>query len=144
MLPIVENWVGATLVPRTVAALSSPASSGVLHRDDRATRELRLSTQSARRHFAAGWLDDAEPLTLLPTDLAERDPVLAELAMAAVSGLPPAGPEWRERPPLRLTRNPGASLAGPLCATDMGFTLHAATVARRDDVAGFKAARKRP
>ena len=95
-------------------------------------RVLRLL---ARR----GVIDDAEALTLLPTDLAEREPVLAQLAMAAVSGLPPAGPERRERQPLRLARNPGASLTGPLCATDMRFTLHAATVARRDDVAGREA-----
>ena len=96
---------------------------------------IRVLRLLARR----GVIDDAEPLTLLPTDLAEREPVLAELAMAAVSGLPPAGPERRERPPLRLGDYPAASLTGPLCATDRGFTLHAATVARRDDVAGREA-----
>jgi hypothetical protein len=33
---------------------------------------------------------------LLPDDLAERDPALAQLAAAAVSGLPPAGPSCAE------------------------------------------------
>jgi hypothetical protein len=37
---------------------------------------------------------DADTM-LLPDDLAERDPALAQLAAAAVSGLPPAGPELR-------------------------------------------------
>ncbi len=40
---------------------------------------------------------DADTM-LLPDDLAERDPALAQLAAATVSGLPPAGPELRENP----------------------------------------------
>ena len=36
-------------------------------------------------------------------ELVERDPVLAQLAAAAVSGLPPAGPELRCRAPVRLS-----------------------------------------
>ena len=75
----------------------------------------------------------------LPDDLADREPVLAQLSMAAVSGLPPAGPERREREPLRLTRTPGATISGALCAADMGFTLHAATLAKRDDRRGCEA-----
>ena len=53
---------------------------------------------------------------------------------AAVSGLPPAcrhlgmqaGPERRERAPLRLAHTAGPSITGPLCATDSGFSLHPA------------------
>jgi hypothetical protein len=44
-------------------------------------------------------------------ELAARDPMLAQLAAAAVSGLPPAGPELRCRPPVRLARTDSS---GPL------------------------------
>jgi hypothetical protein len=84
-------------------------------------------------------IEDPDDLTLLPTELADHEPVLTELTMAAVSGAPPAGPERRTRDPLRLARQPGAAIVGPLCATDMGFTLHAATIAKRDDLAGREA-----
>jgi hypothetical protein len=70
---------------------------------------------------------------LLPDDLADDEPALAQLTVAAVSGVAPAGPERREREPLRITRTPGATVSGPLCAADMGFTLHAATIAPRHD-----------
>ena len=39
----------------------------------------------------------------------------------------------RQREPVRLARTPGATISGPLCANDMGFTLHAATIAPRND-----------
>ena len=65
--------------------------------------------------------------------------MLAQLTGAAVSGPPPAGPEFRQREPLRLARAPGATLSGALCAADMGFSLHAATVVRRDDAGGREA-----
>jgi len=78
--------------------------------------------------------DNADQLVLLPDELAEDEPVLAQVTTAAATGLPPAGPERREREPLRLARTPGASISGPLCATDMGFTLHAATIAPRHDL----------
>ncbi|MFC1643122.1 hypothetical protein ACFL5O_10650 [Myxococcota bacterium] len=45
-------------------------------------------------------------LTLLDDDFAEREPALAALAMGAVSGRLPAGPEIRQRPPLTLHRSP--------------------------------------
>jgi hypothetical protein len=77
--------------------------------------------------------DTTEQLVLLPDDLAESEPVLAQLTEAAATGLPPAGPERREREPLRLARTPGATISGALCAQDMGFTIHAATIAPRDD-----------
>ena len=48
-------------------------------------------------------------------ELGVRDPVLAQLA-AAVSGLPPAGPELRQRPAVRLagTAAGGPTPTGPL------------------------------
>jgi len=80
-----------------------------------------------------------EQLVLLPDELAESEPALSQLAVAAASGLPPAGPERREREPLRLARTPGAVVSGALCAADMGFTVHAATIAKRDDPKGREA-----
>ena len=78
-------------------------------------------------------------LELASHDAADSDQALAQLTSAAVTGQPPAGPERRERAPLRLAAAPGPSITGPLCATDSGFSLHAATVARRDDPAGKQA-----
>lgn len=55
----------------------------------------------------ASWID---------ADLAPRDPVLAQLAAAAVSGLPPAGPELRQRPPIPLRGRPGLIITAPLAS----------------------------
>ena len=99
------------------------------------TVRIRLVRLLERR----GVLDSADEPGLLPSDEADRDPVLAQLTAAAVSGVVPAGPERRQRPALRLLRPTGASVLGPLCASDSGFTLHAATVVRRDDPAGKEA-----
>jgi hypothetical protein len=44
----------------------------------------------------------------IDNELAARDPVLAQLAAAAVSGLPPAGPELRCLRPVRLARTDSA------------------------------------
>jgi len=67
---------------------------------------------------------------LLPDDLALREPALAQLAAAAVSGLPPAGPELRRKPVVvPLPGRPGVTVAGPLCCDELGFGLHAATTA---------------
>ena len=82
---------------------------------------------------------NGEHLELLPYDAADSDPALAQLTSASATGLPPAGPERRERTPLQLSHTTGASITGPLCATDSGFSLHAATVARRDDPVGKQA-----
>jgi hypothetical protein len=65
--------------------------------------------------------------------------VLAQLASAAVCGIAPAGPERRQRAPIQLVHAQSATITGPLCATDTGFSLHAATVARRDDPRGQEA-----
>jgi hypothetical protein len=42
--------------------------------------------------------DDEGQTRFLADDLAEREPALAQLAAAAVSGLPPADPELRRKP----------------------------------------------
>lgn len=77
---------------------------------------------------------------LLPADtLYEREPALAELARAAVSGLPPCGPELRQgREPIAL-RLSMPEIAGPLSAKEAGFTLHAATHAAESDEHGREA-----
>jgi hypothetical protein len=83
-----------------------------------------------------GVLESTDSFELRDSDAAERDPVLAQLSAAAVCGLPPAGPERRQRVPLHLVRGLGPTITGPLCATDAGFSLHAATVACCDDPRG--------
>jgi hypothetical protein len=64
-------------------------------------------------------------------ELTERDPVLAQLAAAAVSGLPPAGPELRCRPAVQLARTDcaGPTPMGALVVQQLGFSLHAASIA---------------
>ena len=70
--------------------------------------------------------DDADPG--VQGDLAEREPAMAQLAAAAVSGLPPAGPELRRRLEPVLLRGLGdARIRGPLSVEEGGFSLHAAT-----------------
>jgi Putative transposase len=79
---------------------------------------------------------DADTM-LLPDDLAERDPALAQLAAAAVSGLPPAGPELRRKPlKIALPVGSGPKIVRPLCVEDAGFSLHAATRAGAQDDLG--------
>ena len=58
---------------------------------------------------------------------AARDPVLAQLAAAAVAGLPPAGPAERKREPVFLTAGEGPEIVGDLVVQDCGFNLHAKT-----------------
>ena len=64
-------------------------------------------------------------------ELAARAPVLARLAAGAVSSLPPAGPELRRRPPVRLagTDSPGPTPMGALVVQELGFNLQAASLA---------------
>jgi hypothetical protein len=59
--------------------------------------------------------------------LASRDPVLAQLATAAVAGLPPAGPAERRREPVVLAARGGPEIVGDLVVQDGGFNLHAKT-----------------
>ena len=86
------------------------------------------------RHLRrTGVVEDADELCVLGDDFAEREPALAALARAAVSGLLPAGPERRSRPPLGLAGRPGVEIAAPLSVMELGFSLHAATTASGDD-----------
>ena len=81
--------------------------------------------------------DDGEGETrFLADDLAEREPALAQLAAAAVAGLPPAGPELRRKPlTIVLPASTGPKVTRPLCIEDGGFSLHAATrVGAEDDI----------
>lgn len=86
-----------------------------------------------------GVIEDRAELTLLDDGLAEREPALAQLAAAAVSGLAPAGPEQRQRPPIALRGQVGVEVAAPLCVAELGFSLHAATEAGADDERGREA-----
>jgi hypothetical protein len=84
-------------------------------------------------------IESRHELTLIEDDFAEREPALAQLAAAAVSGLSPAGPDLRQRPPIALRGQPGVEVTGPLSVSEMGFSLHAATTARADDARGREA-----
>ena len=84
-------------------------------------------------------IESACGLTVLEDTLAEREPALAQLAAAAVSGLAPAGPELRRREPVALRTSPGVEVVGSLSVTDSGFSLHAATTASGHDAAGREA-----
>jgi hypothetical protein len=87
-----------------------------------------------------GVIEGDEALTVLPDGMAEREPLLARLAAAAVSGLPPAGPERRNgMQPLALGGRRDVEMAAPLAATSWGFSLHAATTAAPDDERGREA-----
>jgi hypothetical protein len=88
-----------------------------------------------------GVIEDEETLTVLPGPIAEREPALAQLAAAAVSGLAPAGPERRDRPlaPVRLRGSPGVRFTAPLAASELGFSLHGATTAAAEDERGREA-----
>jgi len=83
--------------------------------------------------------ESLDRLELLDSDAFERDPVLAQLAAAAATGRPPAGPERRQRASLQLVRGTGPIITGPLCAADAGFSLHAATAVLGDDPRGKEA-----
>jgi len=82
---------------------------------------------------------DQPELTLLDDGFAEREPALAALASASVSGRLPAGPELRQRPPVSLRGELGVEVTAPLAVTELGFSLHAATTVRADDVQGREA-----
>lgn len=65
-----------------------------------------------------------EETLVVDDDLAERDPALAQLARAAVSGLAPAGPELRRRPvELAFQGRPGVLIMTPLSVCEHGFSL---------------------
>ena len=83
-----------------------------------------------------GIIESRQELTLLDDDFADREPALAQLAAAAVTGLSPAGPERHQKPPITLRGEPGVDITAPLSVTEMGFSLHAATTASADDARG--------
>jgi hypothetical protein len=84
-------------------------------------------------------IESRQELTLLDDGFAEREPALAQLAAAAVTGLAPAGPEMRSRQPIALRGQPGVEVTAPLSVTEMGFSLHAATTASAEDSRGREA-----
>lgn len=81
-----------------------------------------------------GAVVDTEPLELGAPRA--QDDGLLQLAAAAVTGHPPAGPELREREPVLLARRGEVRVTGALLVSDGGFTLHAATVAGGHDPSG--------
>jgi Putative transposase/Transposase zinc-binding domain len=83
-----------------------------------------------------GVVEDADDLAAVDSDFAEREPALAALASASVSGVLPAGPERRERVPVALVAAPGVQVKAPLSVVELGFSLHAATVVGAGDRAG--------
>ena len=119
----------------------SPVFHSLLHLDDSDLADLlqvirvRVLNVLERR----GVIESRHELTLLDDDFAEREPALAQLASAAVSGLLPAGPELRQRAPLALRGQPGVDITAPLSVTEMGLSLHAATTASADDSRGREA-----
>ena len=100
----------------------------------------RIITFLSRR----GVVEVTDDLVTVSDDLADRDPALAALAAASVSGLPPAGPA-RRKPMLVALPGGGAGgraeprIKSPLCVDHAGFGLHAATTARGDDARGREA-----
>jgi hypothetical protein len=86
-----------------------------------------------------GVIENRAELTVLDGDFCEREPALAQLAAAAVSGLTPAGPEQRCRPPIALRGQLGVQVSAALSVAELGFSLHAATCASADDARGREA-----
>jgi hypothetical protein len=83
-----------------------------------------------------------EASTRIDDELSEREPALAQLARAAVSGLAPAGPELRRCAELAFRGRPGVVgvvIEAKLSVRDHGFSLHAATRAGAEDEAGREA-----
>jgi hypothetical protein len=92
------------------------------------------------RSQCRGIIEAGFHLTVLDDGFAEREPALAQLGAAAVSGLPVAGPELRRRPePVMLRGHPGVEVTAPLSVTELGFSLHAATRAGAEDARGREA-----
>lgn len=72
-------------------------------------------------------------------ELADSEPALAALAAASVTGTLPAGPALRRRDPIELRGDTELLHTKALCATEGGFSLHAATTAKAGDAAGREA-----
>jgi len=76
-----------------------------------------------------GVIEDRLDPRLADDGFAEREPALASLATAAVTGNMPAGPEERQREPIRLRTDGSDRSVSGLSARHRGFSLHAATTA---------------
>jgi hypothetical protein len=96
---------------------------------------VRILRFLARR----GIIHDLRELAVADAEFAEREPALAALASASVSGVAPAGPERRKRAPIALRGAIGVKVVAPLSVAELGFSLHAATVAGAQDAAGREA-----
>jgi hypothetical protein len=124
-----------------VADNGSPVFHPLTHLDDSDLADLlqvirvRLVNFLLRR----GVIEGRQELMLLNDDFAEREPALAQLAAAAVTGLLPAGPDMRQRQPIALRGQPGIEVNAPLSVAEMGFSLHAATTASASDARGREA-----
>jgi hypothetical protein len=86
-----------------------------------------------------GVVEGGDALGVLDDGFAEREPALAALAVAAVQGLPPAGPVRRRRAAVVLRASPGVEVDAPCCVSELGFSLHAATTAGAFDPRGREA-----
>jgi hypothetical protein len=119
----------------------SPVFHSLLHLDDSDLADLLQVIRVRVLNFLErrGVIESRHELTLLDDDFAEREPALAQLASAAVSGLLPAGPELRQRPPITLRGQSGVEITAPLSVTELGFSLHAATTASAEDSRGREA-----
>lgn len=93
-------------------------------------RSTFIHCRRCQRLCRRGVIEDGSQLAVIDAGFAEREPALAALACAAVSGLAPAGPERRNRDqhhPIALFGEPGVEIRAALSVTELGFSLHAAT-----------------
>jgi hypothetical protein len=81
-----------------------------------------------------GVIEDRRDPRLADDGFAEREPALAALSSAAVTGNMPAGPEARQYAPIRLRSDGSSRSVSGLSARQCGFSLHAATTAPAHDV----------
>ena len=114
------------------AELGVVGQSGAVTVVQRTSADLRLNP-----HFHA--IESRQERVVLDDGFAEREPALAQLAAAAVSGLAPAGPVERHRPAIPVRGEPGVEITAPLSVAELGFSLHARTTAAADDVRGREA-----
>ena len=115
-----ESPKGGVPVFQTLSRLSTSDVADILQ-----IVEVRILRFLKRR----GVIEIEPEATVIDEDLAEREPAMAALAAAAVSGLPPAGPVIRRRPPIdvKLRGRPDFTVKKPLCVEYGGFSLHAAS-----------------
>lgn len=116
---------------RALSRLSTTDVAEVLQ-----TVRARLVRRLRRLGVLAAYRD----ATVVDDGGAGTEPVLAQLAAAAIAGQPPAGPEVRRgRLPIALRGKPGVTVSAPRCVEEQGFTLHANTCAGAEDERGREA-----